>query len=118
MSTHTHDAARVAAQYAAEISALRAYLARTGFRPEVVDPAVAEAIANLVNRPDISRPMAYLSTIARGEAERLTAELRAKGDQGLTAPDLMKAMQTTGPRRRPTAPRRQRGRARQQASQD
>lgn len=116
MSTHTTDAEKVAAQYHAEISALTAYLARTGYRAEVIPAAVAEAIVNLANRPDITRPMAFITTIARGEAERLTAELKAAGDEGLTAPDLMKAMATSGPRKRPVGRPAGRGRARRSST--
>lgn len=90
----------MAQQYAGEIIALRRYLARVGTRPEVIEPAIAEALAQLVNRPDITRPMAYLSTVCRGEAERLTAEADIKGEPKLSAPDLMKAIAKPQPRRR------------------
>jgi hypothetical protein len=101
-NTHTPpDAAQVAKQYRGHIVALQRYLARVGVRPEVVNPAVAEAIAQLVQRPDITRPMAYISTVARGEAERLTAELDAAEAPKLTAPDLMAVIEGKGkPRQR------------------
>ena len=113
MSKPTHNAAQVAAEHQGHIKALRAYLARTGYAPAVIDPAVAEAIATLVNRPDISRPMAFLTTIARGEAERLTAEMEARDEQPLSAPDLIAAMRepvkkATRRRSRRTPPTRQR----------
>lgn len=100
-NSHTPpDAATIAAQYRGEIAALQKYLARVGVRADVIDQAVAEAVAQLATRPDIDRPMAYLSTVARGEAERLSAELDAERPRQLTAPDLMAAIGKPGPRPR------------------
>lgn len=108
----TPDAAQVAAQYRGHIKALTRYLARVGVRPEIINQAVAEAIAQIATRPDIDRPMAYLSTVARGEAERLSAELDAEGPRAINAPDLMAVLEGKAP----TKPRQRRQRAKRQGA--
>lgn len=87
-SHHTPTAEQVAAEYRGHIAALQKYLARVGTRPEVINEAVAEAVAQASRRPDIDRPMAFMSTIARNEAERLSVELDAVAPQ-LQTPDLL-----------------------------
>jgi hypothetical protein len=97
VTTTTPTAAAVAKEYAGEIAAVNSYLLRTGFSPEIAAQATAEAIAQLASRPDITRGIAYATTVARGEAHRLAATQKAPAD---LAPDLMAIFAGQKPARR------------------
>jgi DNA-directed RNA polymerase specialized sigma24 family protein len=111
MTTTTHQAAQALAErHAGIITSLSRYLARVGFPSDVVGAAVSEAVVQLDQRPDLANPMAWATTVARNEAERLHAEPR-KPDAAATsvvgAPDLMKVLSGKRPASRRRRPQRE-----------